>query len=215
MNTRAITLIKLENPMTYPDYRALMEKLVNEEKTTGPEQSEQRVGYTKLNLQRMKRVEKQFSLMTDLGAMLVQQRPNWHWLVLVESWCGDGAQLVPAIAHIAAAIPGIELTILLRDENPLLMDTCLTNGSRSIPMLICKDRTTQKRLFTWGPRPVAIQEKLVAYKVANPDADYEAAAVQLHGWYAKDRSQALQQDLLKLAGQVYNNASQGVTEALF
>jgi hypothetical protein len=187
-----------------------MEKLVEEDSTTGPEQTQQRIAYTKLNLQRMKRVEKQFSLLPELGELLTQQRPNWHWLVLVEAWCGDGAQLLPAIAHIAEAIPGIELTVLLRDENPLLMDTCLTNGNRAIPLLICKDMATQKRLFTWGPRPTAIQERLVAYKAANPGASDEEANLQLHGWYAKDRSHALQQDLLTLVGQVYSYVQEGV-----
>jgi hypothetical protein len=37
------------------------------------------------------------------------------------------------------------------------MDAYLTNGGRSIPKLICLDKTG-KELFTWGPRPVVIQE---------------------------------------------------------
>ncbi|MFD2245141.1 thioredoxin family protein [Pontibacter ruber] len=196
MVTTTEQIQQLVNPLTYQAYRDLVERLVEENATTGEEQSEQRVAYTKLNLQRMKRVEKQFKLAPALQEALAEAQPNWQWLVLVESWCGDGAQLLPAIAGIAAEFPSIELTVLLRDQNPQLMDTCLTNGSRSIPKLICVNRETGDRVFTWGPRPAAIQEQFLKYKAQNPQA--EDAAVQLHTWYAKDRSEALQQDLLQL-----------------
>jgi hypothetical protein len=37
------------------------------------------------------------------------------------------------------------------------MDAYLTNGGRSIPKLICLDKSG-KEIFTWGPRPEVIQE---------------------------------------------------------
>ena len=129
----------LVNPLSYEAYKALVDVLVQQQKTTGEEQTMDRIAFTKLNQQRMKRVEKQFSLLPELAELLHQHQPRWKWRVLVEAWCGDGAQLLPAIAAIAAAAPGIEFTVLLRDENPQLMDTCLTNGSRAIPILICED----------------------------------------------------------------------------
>ncbi|MCC9135123.1 thioredoxin family protein [Pontibacter silvestris] len=207
MNTRTISLIQLVNPQTYTAYKALVEGLVKKGKTTGAEQSEQKVAYTKLNLQRINRVEKQFSIMPALENQLILLQPNWHWLVLAEAWCGDAAQLLPAIDRIASVIPGIELTVLLRDENPLLMDSCLTNGSRAIPKLICKDLHTQKRVFTWGPRPAAIQEQLLKYQADNPDDTPEEVALQLHAWYAQDRCLALQQDLLQLIKEELNKQS--------
>lgn len=186
----------LVNPLTYEVYRNLMERLAEANSTTGEVPSEERIAYTKLNLQRMRRVEKQFRLLPALQELFSDFRPNWRWLVLIESWCGDGAQLLPAIAAIANGVSSISLELLLRDQNPHLMDTCLTNGSRSIPKLICFDADTNERIFTWGPRPAAIQEQFLRYKADNPHA--EDAAVQLHTWYAKDRSAALQQDLLQL-----------------
>ncbi|WP_161890163.1 thioredoxin family protein [Pontibacter russatus] len=186
----------LVNPLRYDAYRALVDELVQAQKTTGEEQTAERIAFTRLNQQRMKRVEKQFSLLPELAESLRLHQPRWKWRVLVEAWCGDGAQLLPAIAAIAAEAPGIGLTVLLRDENPQLMDTCLTNGSRAIPILICEDAETGERVFTWGPRPRAIQEKVLQFKAENPGADHEAFLLQLHTWYAKDRSEALQQDLL-------------------
>lgn len=130
-----------------------------------------------------------------------EQQPIWHWQVLVEAWCGDGAQLLPAIAAIATEVPSIQLTVYLRDENPALMDTCLTNGSRGIPKLVCLDAETGERLFVWGPRPASIQAQLVAYRAEHPAASHDEFMTQVHTWYAKDRSQALQHDLLALVQQ--------------
>lgn len=198
MDTLEITTPELINPMTYAQFKALSEALVAENKTTGPEQSEQRIGFTKLNQQRLKRVEKQFVLQPALQELLAQNQRAWKWLVLVEAWCGDGAQTLPAIAAIAAHAPNIELVVLLRDENPALMDTCLTNGGRAIPKLICVDAETGERLFTWGPRPTAIQAQVKQLKADRPDIHHDELVQQVQLWYAKDRSQALQQDMVQL-----------------
>ncbi|TPE44063.1 thioredoxin family protein [Pontibacter mangrovi] len=187
----------LVNPMTYQEFKALSEELVAQSKTTGEEQSEEKINFTKLNQQRMKRVEKQFALQPALKALLDQRPQHWQWLVLVEAWCGDGAQLLPAIAAIAEAAD-LELTVLLRDENPALMDTCLTNGSRAIPKLICLDGETGERVFAWGPRPTAIQAQVKQLKAEQPDISHADLVQQVQLWYAKDRSASLQQDLVQV-----------------
>jgi hypothetical protein len=189
---------ELVNPMNYQEFKALIEELIAQGKTSGDEQTEQKIGFTKLNQQRMKRVEKQFVMQPELSELLAQKNLNWNWLILVEAWCGDGAQILPAIAAIAKQTPGINLTVLLRDENPELMNTCLTNGSKAVPKLICEDAETGERLFTWGARPTAIQQQVVQLKAENPAIAHEELVQQVQLWYAKDRSQALQQDLINL-----------------
>ncbi|GAB2549967.1 thioredoxin family protein [Rufibacter soli] len=201
MKMLALSEIELVNPLSYDAYRALVEEAVEKNTTTGEELTPERIDFTKLNLQRMKRVEKQFALTPDLSTALLAHRPDWKWLVLVEAWCGDGAQLLPVMAGIAAEIPSIELTILLRDQNPVVMDTCLSNGARSIPKLLCFDAATGEHLFTWGARPTAIQTQLQSYKILHPDATHEQLMTQVHIWYAKDRGRAFQQDLLELVKQ--------------
>jgi hypothetical protein len=198
----------MRNPRSYASYRSVVEELVRQQKTTGTEQSEERIGYTKLNLQRMRRVEKQFVLLPELQELMQLHQPAWNWVVLSEAWCGDGAQLVPAIAGVAAACPGIKLRVVLRDENPQWMDICLTNGNRAIPKLICFSAQTGERLFTWGPRPTAILKQLNAYKAENPQASEAETNQHLHTLYAADRSQALQEDLLTLMRQALKVGAQ-------
>ena len=205
MDTLYTKAPEIVDSLTYEGYKVLVAELIEQNRTSGDEQTEQKIGFTKLNQQRMKRVEKQFSILPELSEILQQHQPNWQWLVLVEAWCGDGAQLLPAIAGIAAETPSVELAVLLRDENPALMDTCLTNGSRAIPKIICIDVETGERVFTWGPRPAAIQEQVVQFKAENPGIDHETLVQQIQLWYAKDKSQALQQDLLQLIQEALAN----------
>lgn len=142
--------------MNYSAYMALTEQLVNEGRTSGPNQSEAYVYYTKLNLQRMNRLNKTITIPMELSELIAQKAQHWTWLIITEPWCGDAAQCVPALEKLALCSPHIQTKYILRDENLEVMDAYLTNGGRSIPKLICLDEQLQE-VFTWGPRPDVIQ----------------------------------------------------------
>ncbi len=122
---------------TYDQFLDLLDDLLTEGKTTGANQSEEYLHYAKLNLQRMRRWNKTYETGSGLMALIKKQKPQ-EWWVITEGWCGDSAQNLPAIVKMAAASSGkIKLRIVLRDENPEIMDQYLTNGtSRSIPILV-------------------------------------------------------------------------------
>ena len=147
----------LAKAIPYDAYLQLSALLVKEERTSGPNQSEAYVYYTKLNVQRMKRLNKTIEVPANVIELLKEKAANWTWVILTEPWCGDAAQCVPVIEKLALSAGNIQTLYLLRDEHPEVMDAYLTNGGRSIPKLICLDKTG-KELFTWGPRPAVIQE---------------------------------------------------------
>ena len=61
-------------------------------------------------------------------------------LVLTEDWCGAALASLPFVVKLVEEVPGIELRIFLRDENPDLMDQFLKNGLyRSIPVFVFFD----------------------------------------------------------------------------
>ncbi|MHB8402766.1 MAG: thioredoxin family protein, partial [Bacteroidia bacterium] len=151
------TLQMMNNPYTYIKYRDLVYSLADKGKTTG-EETKEKIEYTKLNAQRMHRIEKQVVLNDELKTLLKGVKKNWIWLVLAESWCGDAAQNLPIINKMAEASTHIEMKVILRDENLEIMDAHLTNGNRSVPILICVDIETGKEIGTWGSRPKAIQD---------------------------------------------------------
>jgi hypothetical protein len=94
----------------------------------------------------------------------------------------------------------IELRILLRDENLDIMDQFLTNGTRSIPVLIAQDTATGTVVGRWGPRPAAVQQMVQEYK-KNPTKTFKEYAAEVHAWYAQDKTQALQAEFLALIAQ--------------
>ncbi|MDP5043137.1 MAG: thioredoxin family protein [Crocinitomicaceae bacterium] len=147
----------LAQAMDFTNYMQLSEQLVAEGRTSGPNQSAPYVYYTKLNLQRMKRLNKTVDVPAQLVELYKQKANEWRWITITEPWCGDAAQCVPVIEKLAQAIGGIQSQYLLRDEHPEIMDAYLTNGGRSIPKLICLD-AEGREVFTWGPRPDVIQE---------------------------------------------------------
>src|SRR5690625_7763186 len=61
-----ITQDVIDNAYTYESYRKLIDELLEENKTTGPNQSEEMAQYTKMNDHRMKRLAKQDDVHEDL-----------------------------------------------------------------------------------------------------------------------------------------------------
>ncbi|NDK55148.1 thioredoxin family protein [Pontibacter fetidus] len=191
-----ITNAHLAQALTYSQYITLTEKLLAENKTTGTNQATDLVDYTRMNLHRMRRMEKSTVLSEEMQAVLQRVNRKMIWVVLTEAWCGDAAQNVPAIVKIAEASPMIEVKLLLRDEHLDVMDAYLTNGGRSIPKLIALDAETLQELGTWGPRPEPAQQLVLDAKAQQ--MDFKEMAEKLHGWYGKDRSRTLQQEFIPL-----------------
>lgn len=182
---------------TYQQFLQWTETLLAEGKTTGNNQSEDYLFFSKLNLQRMQRWNKTFKLRADVLDKVRSVPPQTWWLI-TEGWCGDSAQNLPAMAVMEAASEGrIHLKIVLRDENPAIMDQYLTNGSKSIPILVSLDNEGNQ-LFKWGPRPEAAQALLMAWRQEAVPRSFEAFEKEMHTWYTRDKGNTLQDELLAL-----------------
>jgi thioredoxin family protein len=191
-----VTQTDLDKSISYEEYFNLIEKLVQEGGTTGNDKSKAFIDYTKLNYSRMKRVFKTTIPSSEVLNTVDCLNDKLTWIVLSESWCGDAAQNLPVLAKIAETNPNISLKIVLRDENPELMDQYLTNGGKSIPKLICLDEKLNE-LGTWGPRPKFLQDWLHKEK-ANPTMEMNELKEQFQIWYTKDKGQTLQREMILL-----------------
>lgn len=193
-----ITWQHIKNGFTYEEYRQMGKDLVGQGKTTGLNQSETYVSFSKLNNQRMERLDKTVSISPELQAVIKKIKRPMVWVVLTELWCGDAAQNVPVFAKMEEVKRGkVRLALLLRDENPEIMDAYLTNGGKSIPKLVALDAETLEELFTWGPRPKEAQQIMNDYKAAGSPADVDYKK-DIQVWYIKNHSQALQQEFEEL-----------------
>ena len=68
----------------------------------------------------------------------------------------DTSNTIPFLQRVTEAVPGVDLRLILRDKNPDVMNRYLTNGSRSIPVLIILDAQFRE-VGRWGPRPADLQ----------------------------------------------------------
>jgi hypothetical protein len=196
-----VSAARLAGAYSYAAYRQLLDQLMADDKTTGLNQSEALTAYARLNLQRMERLDKKAELLPELKQALDQLEQTYEWVILTEGWCGDAAQIVPVLEKIAQASHGrIRTHYLLRDENLDLMDQYLTGGGRSIPKLLILFADTLAEVANWGPRPAPAQDLYLETKAAG--ATHEEFAEKLHGWYAKDKTQATQHELLILIRQL-------------
>lgn len=116
----------------------------------------------------------------------------WHLLVLVEDWCGDAVNTVPLVARLAELTPGFDLRVFERDRNPDLMDAHLTNGSRSIPLVIVYDDAFAEQGW-WGPRPGELQQWATTVgRTLEKDERYR----HIRTWYARDRGRSTVDEVL-------------------
>jgi hypothetical protein len=192
-NLRNALAAAMQEGMTYNEYSAFNKQLAKEGKTTGP-QKEAYVNFTKLGAARMKRWEKLYTPSEAfLQSLAAQVQEGEQWLVFSEPWCGDASHNLPFIAKWTEAL-GIELRVILRDENLELMDEFLTGGGRSIPKLVRLNPNFDV-LSTWGPRPASLTAHYTEWR-ANPEFDYKEWILFAQDWYNNDKGQSLEGEYL-------------------
>lgn len=188
----------IQKGVNYQNYKNFFEELVADGKTSGPNQSEMYVHYTKLNLSRTNRVEKKLKLSTDTLAALHQPHDPQYWILITEPWCGDAAQSVPVIQAMAQANPNVELVIVYRDDNKELMNKYLTDGGTAIPIVVFVSQSEMAALGHWGPRPADAQKIMTAYK-ALPDTQkppYTELAETMQKWYNVNKTVDTQKEFI-------------------
>ena len=188
----------IEKGFSYLEFVEFTEKLVEEKRTTGANQSEAYLDYTRMCLQRMNRWNKTAKVSAKMVSLIESIREPQIWLLITEAWCGDGAQSIPYLAKLAELNSKIKLRIIMRDEYPEIMDAYLTNGARSIPKLIAFTGDLKVELFTWGPKPLYLMNRHKEYKHDSKGLSYAGFLEEIHLWYAKNKNHDLESELFPL-----------------
>jgi hypothetical protein len=192
--------------MTYNEFMEMSkEKIENTNHEELDDTDKQIFDYTRLNYQRSQRIKKTYKVGEDLKKLVEEIDTPQIWMVITEDWCGDSAQNLPYIAKIAELNDLIDLRILQRDKNLDIMDQYLTNGkSRSIPKLVAFD-TDGNELFTWGPRPQALQDEIEKWK---QESEKKSDWIEkVHQWYAKNKGRELEAEFKELLENVFSNVN--------
>jgi hypothetical protein len=146
----------------------------------------------RLNQVRSRRIDKTYLPDENTRELVGGINRTQTWMVLTEPMCGDSAQNLPIIQKIAAINPLINIKYLLRDRNPDIMDLYLTNGARSIPILIAYDEEWNE-VFRWGSRPAAAARLVKELRSAG-----EEYQEKLHAWYALNKGKDIINEICEL-----------------
>lgn len=164
--------------------------------TAEPYDSEDYINYVKMNKARIKRWRKTGKILDELEQKIKQIENPQKWILITEPWCGDAAHSQPFIEKLAAINPFVSLEIQNRDAPGSEIDSYLTNGSKSIPMLVVRNQS-DKDMMTWGPRPTEAQQMVMLAKT-DQNKDPETKKQNLQRWYNEDKGKSLQQEIFEL-----------------
>lgn len=120
---------------------------------------------------------------------------RWHLIAITEDWCGDASNTVPVVARLAEDSPRVDLRVVKRDDNTDLMDRYLTNGSRSIPVVVILDGNFEP-VDHWGPRPEELQEFVISEKEKG-ERPVDEIYRDTRKWYARDRGETTLEELME------------------
>lgn len=187
--------------MDFKTYLHTFESILNAEEQQAPYNDAGYLNYTKLNWSRMNRWLKKGKLAESTVESLKKIAAPQHWILITEPWCGDAAHSVPFIAKMAEQNPLIHLELELRDSAPFRIEQYLTNGGKSIPILIVKDEDGND-LFHWGPRPKELQEQFLTLK--EKGVAFEETKIFLQNWYNHNEGALIQSELVSLLETTYH-----------
>lgn len=179
--------------MTFNDYLAYTARILSGELEMTPYTDESYFEYTKLNQTRMKRWMKTGELSEETIKTIKSITERQKWIVISEPWCGDASHILPFVHKMAELSNKIELDIELRDSKPFRIDNYLTGTSKSIPILIVRNKHGED-LFVWGPRPTGVTE--LRLKLLEEATSSDQVKEQMQKWYNEDKGNQIQEEIV-------------------
>lgn len=181
--------------MTFEKYLQQFEDILNHPENHPTYQDEEYYQYTKMNWTRMGRWLKRFEPTLAFEQFVGSITQKQQWIIITEPWCGDAAHSVPMLAKMASKNSNISLDIQLRDSAPFLIDSYLTNGGKSIPILVIRNEAGED-LAVWGPRPQACQQLFLNMK--EHGIDFSEIKEEIQKWYNTDKGVEIQKEIQAL-----------------
>lgn len=181
--------------MKFENYLELCQSIVKSPSQYPLYADEEYFNYAKLNVSRMSRWLKRFEASAEIKDFFNSIAEKQQWILITEPWCGDAAHSVPQIFKLAEGNSNITLDIQLRDEEPFLIDQYLTNGGKSIPILVIRNEHGED-IAVWGPRPTKAQELFL--KLKEEGKEFADIKEEIQKWYNEDKGTEIQAELKSL-----------------
>lgn len=183
-----------DKAISFDEYFKRTEEVVNKNEAELTEEEAKMLNYYQLGVQRMSRMLKVYK--PDEGQLEKLAKKNFRGklLIISEGWCGDAGQTVPVVNLFFKGKN--EVRVIYRDENLELMDQFLTNGTRSIPIVIVLDEN-EEVVTHWGPRPAYGAELLKKHKADSENYTKAQFYNDIQVYYAKNRGKDVIDEILE------------------
>jgi hypothetical protein len=130
----------------------------------------------------------------------VQRHINIY--IIMENWCGSSAGNVPFIVKLLQTLPSVNITIVPRDTNEDFMNAYLSDGKKSIPMVIGFD-DNDAELFVWGSSTKSQMEYVKSLQAQNlPFPDFVST---MRTWFKENNATAIEQEFIEILETINNN----------
>ena len=150
--------------------------------------------YYELNKKRMERIVNTYRVQEAQMKEFKELNYSGKLLIITEGWCGDAAQSLPVIYRFFGE--NMEIKIVYRDQNEDLMNQYLTNGSKSIPIVLILNEHMEV-VAHWGPRPEFGNELFHKHKKNEEAYPKEKLMEDMQMAYNKDKGEAIIEEIIK------------------
>ncbi|HID39150.1 MAG TPA: hypothetical protein EYP36_06520 [Calditrichaeota bacterium] len=131
--------------------------------------------------------------------------PPLKILVITVPLCGDSLAIIPVL-HKYFKECEVEIRVALREESPILMNRFLTNGKKSVPVIIVLDKQGNY-LFRYGPRPRPAQKIYEQMRpfIESGQVQKMEVSKKIRAFYAKDRGESIIDEFENVLSEVLEN----------
>jgi hypothetical protein len=176
------------------------------------------VAHMKVNRKRVSQLFEEITLSPDdrqdFAAIVAKHGGQLYVTALTEDWCGDATVNLPLIARLAVEVPGVDLRLFIRSDNPELARAYAQVGITRIPV-ISFFNSAWYQVGQWVERPAAAQQRVEAWNAIHPQMEtlrqsnqpqdrrvYRALLkerlIEMMDWYREDLWEATLKELKSL-----------------
>lgn len=132
------------------------------------------VAHMKTNRERVSQLFKEITLSPgdrqDFATIVANHGGQLYITALTEDWCGDAAVNLPLIARLAVEVPGVDLCLFIRSNNPYLEQAYAQDGITNIPV-ISFFNSEWYEVGRWVERSSAAHRRVEAWNAVHPQLE--------------------------------------------
>jgi hypothetical protein len=180
-------------------YIETIEKLIANESNLNEEDAKL-LGFINNNYTTVKTVLENY-ILSDAILSATKKLAPIDVYIIMENWCGSSAGNVPYIVKILQSISNTAIHIVPRDSNEDFMNAYLSEGKKSIPIVIGFDKSGNE-LFKWGSASAAQNE--YAKELQAQQIPFSEFIVAMRTWFLGNNANAIETDFMQLFSKIIN-----------